>query len=95
MFIPNGPKGHRDFCYDFIQLVSKLKYNLEQEVSDCEFRMEKLEMIEFLKEELLHQKTPRHYLVKTIITTLNEDPLLNSIACYKEFRDMIMDWLDK
>lgn len=95
MFIPNGPKGHRDFCYDLIQTVNKLKHYLEQEVSDCEYRIEKLEMIEFLKEELLHQKTPRHYLVKTIISTLNEDPLLNSIACYKEFRDMIMDWLEK
>ena len=95
MFIPDAPKGNRDFCYDLIQSVTKLKTYLEQEVYDVEYRMEKLQMIEFLQEELLHKKVPRYYLVKNIIATLNQDPVLRNTTCYEKFRDIIMEKLEK
>ena len=93
-FIPEGPKGNRDFCYDLIQSVAKLKTYLEQDIVDVEYRLEKLQMVDFLQDELLHQKTPRHYLVKTIFTTLNEDSTLKDEGCYEEFRGIIMEWLN-
>ncbi|QFK70237.1 TetR/AcrR family transcriptional regulator [Pradoshia sp. D12] len=95
MFIPEGPKGNRDFCYDLIQSVNQLKTYLEQEVVDAEFRAEKLQIIEFLQDELLHNKEPRHYLVKNMIASLNHDSILRGTSCYGRFREIIMEWLNK
>ncbi len=94
-FIPNAPKGNRDFCYDLIQTVNKLKTYLEQEALEPEYRVEKLQIIEFLQDELLHNKAPRHYVVKNMIASLNLDPILVSNAYYGDFKEIIMEWLDK
>ncbi len=95
MFIPDGPKGNRDFCYDLIQSVNQLKTYLKQEIFDDDYRAEKLQMIQFLQDELLHNKAPRHYLVKNVITSLNQDSVLSNTSCYGKFSEIVMDWLNR
>lgn len=92
-FIPAGPKGSRDLRYEFLQKMNQLKRTIGHDLEEHE-RSGYVQMLDFIQDEMMHQRHPRPVLVKTILDSLSKERYFQRLDVFDRFKELVGIWLE-
>lgn len=88
-FIPDVKESNRDIRYELIQVISDLKAFIDCKVHDEELQFEKIQLIDFIEEELFQQVEVRAFLVKSALLSLENDTIIKESKHYQCFKELV------
>ena len=91
-FIPAGPKGSRDLRYELLQKTNQLKRCMIQDLDERQ-RAEYMQLIDFIQDEIMHQRHPRLVLVKTVLSSIDQEPYFLHLSIFKSYKELVHIWL--
>lgn len=91
-FIPDGLKGNRDLRYELLQRTNQLKRCM-QDLDDSK-RTGFTQMVDFIQDEIMHQQHPRPILVKTVLSSLDQEPYFLEMDIFNSYKELVHIWID-
>jgi len=52
-----------------------------------------MQLIDFIQDEIMHQRHPRLVLVKTVLSSIDQEPYFLHLSIFKSYKELVHIWL--
>ncbi|HZG71554.1 MAG TPA: TetR/AcrR family transcriptional regulator [Chondromyces sp.] len=89
-WLPDSSDNHDSYFNELRHLSAALRKMVEKALQDDKDRIKYLKTIDFIQDELINQKAPRHFLIENSLLSLKLRPEIQSTEEFGQFENLLL-----